>query len=303
MLNDFMYSKSPCKNLFAIADAPMSEYYKERLNMDIPVGLVVPVEKSLQGHPEAGEMFDKAVSESYVKPLDGYQSVIDPSFILHKCPHDGSDGITMRQVDDFAIVSSSEVHHRWVKETLDSEFKEMKHIGLMKKYMAAIINQTRNYIMVHEADYLRQVLHSHGWLDPTLHEVSDPKEPMSPYMICQVREAKGSTDAHEIIQIQQKHGFKHRTLIGKLIFCMILCRLDIVTSITILAYFHGLSYQHPFRCPEMCCHVLRGTLRNFLFFGALHHVHCCLKGIYHSPHILLLLSFIFRRMHVNSLFT
>lgn len=64
MVNAFMEAEPPCDSLFVVVDQYMLDYFRDRLNKHIPVGWIVPILKSLQGHPETGRIFDKAVNES-----------------------------------------------------------------------------------------------------------------------------------------------------------------------------------------------------------------------------------------------
>ena len=56
-------------------------------------------------------------------------------------------------------------------------------------------------------------------------------------MIKQICPERGSKDIADIRRLETKHGFKYRILIGSFIFGMITCNLDIVSILTILAYF------------------------------------------------------------------
>ena len=184
-----MEADPPCDDLFVIVDQKLLDYYKETLHKKVLVDWIVPVLKSLQGHPEAGRMFDQAVNQRFTKKINGYQSRVEPSFITHK--HDnGSCGVTLRQVDDFTVDTSDESHHKWIHDSLQQGFKEIKDDKIMKKYTTCNIDQTREYINVHGEDYIDSVLAFHGWLVPTDQEKTDPKEPLSPRMIKKVMAEK-----------------------------------------------------------------------------------------------------------------
>ena len=78
VVNAFMEADPPCHDLFVIVDQQLSDYYRENLHKNVPVGWIVPVLKSLQGHPEAGRMFDQAVTERFTTKIRGYQSRVEP---------------------------------------------------------------------------------------------------------------------------------------------------------------------------------------------------------------------------------
>ena len=114
--------------------------------MDVPRGMCMPVLKALQGHPQAGWIFDELVERKYVKPLKEKVSVVEPSIMTHTCPQDKSRGITVRQVYDFLVAASTSAYHEWVQGCLDSSFDEVKHDGIMEMYMGSNVHQTRYYI-------------------------------------------------------------------------------------------------------------------------------------------------------------
>ena len=69
---------------------------------------------------------------------------------------------------------------------------------------------------------------------------------MSPSMVKQVMAEKGEKDVRAINILQHKHHFKYRTLLGELIFYMILCRVDIITALTILSYLPDCPAKYTF---------------------------------------------------------
>ena len=87
-------------------------------------------------------MFNKTVLEHVTKLLNAHQSKVEPSFTLHRHAN-GSVGITLRQVDDFAVATDDDDHHNWVHDTLKKGFKEIKDEGVITKYMAANVEQIR----------------------------------------------------------------------------------------------------------------------------------------------------------------
>ena len=56
--------------------------------------------------------------------------------------------------------------------------------------MECNVDQTRDYIQVHGKDCINSVLKSHDLLVPDINEKTDPKEPMTPIMIKQVKTEK-----------------------------------------------------------------------------------------------------------------
>ena len=93
--------------------------------MNIPVGRIVPILKSLQIHPEAGIMFDEVSETRFTNKINAYQSRVEPSFTNHQHAN-GSRGITLRQVNDFKVATDDYMHHNWSWKSFQSGFKVIK---------------------------------------------------------------------------------------------------------------------------------------------------------------------------------
>ena len=61
----------------------------------------------------------------------------------------------------------------------------------MRRYMAADIDQTQEYILVYAKSYIEQMLKSHGWDTHGPYEKTDPLQPISPCLLKQVVKTKG----------------------------------------------------------------------------------------------------------------
>ena len=122
VVNAFMEGTPPKDRLWARIDEAMSEYLQEKLNKTVPVGSFIQLKKMKQGHPEAGNQFDKVVKERYTTPLKAKPSVVEPCIMIQVCPTDNTKGLTLRQVDDFAIAAPTMTHHKHIADHLDNNF-------------------------------------------------------------------------------------------------------------------------------------------------------------------------------------
>lgn len=89
-------------------------------------------------------------------------------------------------------------------------------------------------------------------------------------MIKQVIVKKGKKDVEAINALQRKHHFKYMTLLGERVFYMILCRVDIITALTILSYFADCSANIHFVALRKLALHCRGTKRRGLIYWRCH---------------------------------
>ena len=266
VVNAHMESEAPCDNLYTVVDPPMSEYFREVHNKHVPVGWRIPILTALQGHPEAGRMFDECVQRRFIDPLDAKPSKVEPSIMTLVAPQDKSEALVLRQVDDFAVASASALHRRRLHCHLDDQFRKVKHPGLMKEFMGCNVEQTRYYIHIHAEDYINQVLAGHNLSTPAANEKTPPKEPIHPQAVKQIFSEAGSSDDDSCAHLEEKYGFAYRTVIGELIFLIQLCRFDATTAVTLLSCFSHAPAGIHFAVLKRLLLYLRGTKRRGLIF-------------------------------------
>lgn len=73
----------------------------------------------------------------------------DRRLSIHIVHENGSCGTALRQIDNFAVATSDLTHHTWIIDSLKQGLKEINDKDMIKKYLAANIEQTHKYILVH----------------------------------------------------------------------------------------------------------------------------------------------------------
>lgn len=82
-------------------------WYNKRFGKDIdPTKYVIPVNKALQGHPEAGVLWGKMITGILESKELGFKSMTHEKN-LYRGEIDGEMVLVCRLVDDFAIASKS----------------------------------------------------------------------------------------------------------------------------------------------------------------------------------------------------
>ena len=121
--------------------------------------------EALKGHPESprlwAELIDKIIQNLNLKPCthekclyftDNYNSI-------------NKQVIFLCQVDDFAIAcKDQELAKQVIKDINNKMAISVKELGLIKQYNGVDIEQTREYVKIHNTTYINKLLAQHSWL-------------------------------------------------------------------------------------------------------------------------------------------
>jgi hypothetical protein len=151
--NAYQQSPPPTEPCYLEIDDAYRSWYCKQFGNDIdPRKYVVPVHKALQGHPEAGVLWEKMiVSILEGKELNFRSTTHERN--LYRGTIDGETVLVCRQVDDFAIASRSRAAADKLIATIN------KHVttdnqgigirgddGMHSRYNGVDIHQTRDYV-------------------------------------------------------------------------------------------------------------------------------------------------------------
>ena len=104
--NAYTEAPPPVATLYVKVDKPYREWYLRKYNKLIPEGYVLPVQHTLQGHPESARLWSSYIHDILVEK---YNFVSCPhETCLYSGFYNQEHIYFLRQVDDFAISS----HHQ-----------------------------------------------------------------------------------------------------------------------------------------------------------------------------------------------
>ena len=105
--NAYQQSPPPSKQCFLLIDDAYCSWHRKQFGTDVdPNTHVIPLERALQGHPEAGALWEKMIVGILEGDELGFKSTThEPN--LYRGKIDGHLVLVCRQVDDFAIASES----------------------------------------------------------------------------------------------------------------------------------------------------------------------------------------------------
>jgi len=157
--NAFQQSPPPMEQCFLQIDDAYHSWYKKHFSVDIdPITHVVPLNKALQGHPEAGALWehmivsileDKLGFRSTTHERNLYRGEINGELLLVLC----------HQVDDFAIAIATK-DPRMADILIDkiNAHVTTQNKGISTKYNGVNLLQTCSYIKLSCKSFIDQVV-------------------------------------------------------------------------------------------------------------------------------------------------
>lgn len=268
-VNAYQQSPPPTVPCFlSIDEAYLSWYHKKFPNQPTldPKRFVIPILRALQGHPEAGKLWETKISKilpdlgfkSTTQECNNYRGTIDGHVVLLCC-----------QVDDFAVasvnISAANSLLQSINKSVTTEMKgigETTPQGIHTRYNGLDIFQTKHYILLNCEAYIGRLLQSHGWTTPPPTE-SDRHDavPLSPSVVTSlVNDPPGPTESSsEHDALEKTSGFQYRTLLGELLYAYTLCRLDIGYCVSLLSRFSQAPSATHYASLKQITKYLRAT--------------------------------------------
>ena len=241
--NAYQQSPPPSVDCFLEVDDTIHDWYARRFNVFLDrLKQVIPLFRALQGHPEAGALWERLITDILLNKLKftcpTHERSIYFGFI------DGHEILVARQVDDFAAGSptreGSKVFIDTIRQYVAAEFHAMgieTKQGTYERFNGLDVYQTRDYIKLSCESYIDRVLQTHGWSDPG-HKDPDNIVPIRPELTDRLSRLEGPKEkTPEAKEIQSKYGFSYRNLLGELVYAYVICRVDIGFAVCFLARF------------------------------------------------------------------
>lgn len=265
--NAFQQSPPPTRKCYLqIDDAYASWYFKRHGHHVDRHGYVVPVERALQGHPEAGRLWETMIVDILSKR--NFTSTTHERNLYHGTI-DGSLVLVCRQIDDYAIASiSPDIANRLI-EFINSHATTENHgvgqsssSGITNRYNGLDVHQTRQYIKLNCEVYIQRILQTHGWETPQARE-SDRHDcvPLSPDTMSSLALLSGPDETSpDHLTLERSLGFSYRQVLGELTYAYVICRLDIGFAVTFLARFALAPHQDHYLALKNVVRYLRRTI-------------------------------------------
>jgi hypothetical protein len=238
-----------CTNAFAQTDPPpvaaymkidesYRDWYQQKYKKPCPDGMVLPIEKALQGHPMASYLWSTKIQAILLGP-DFNLKWTTHERNLYSGVFDDEPILVCRQVDDFAIAAPSEKTTIAFIERIRSLDITIRDDGPMEKFNGVDVRQARDHVQLSATSFIERMLISHGWDKEKKHPPPSKLVPMTDYMRTIVQGAEPGpaegTKAHKDLEDEMK--FAYRTVLGELLYAYVIGRFDIGYAVTTLARY------------------------------------------------------------------
>jgi Reverse transcriptase (RNA-dependent DNA polymerase)/GAG-pre-integrase domain len=262
--NAYENSPGPKYPTYVRIDDAYAAWYKRRFGIQLDRSLVLPVQHALQGHPEAGALWERFVNSLLTK-LGFVATTQERS--LYRATIQGKVVLLCRQVDDMAIACVDPSICQWVISQLANDI-DLVDGGIVKMFNGVDVTQTREYIMVSCESYIRRMLTKHGW-DSAKPNESDTEnlDPLPDTLARAIDAATGPADnTPEAAALVNKHGFTYRSVLGELIYAYVAGRLDIGYAIAALSRHASHPADVHYTGLIRVCTYLRKTIRRGIIY-------------------------------------
>jgi hypothetical protein len=156
--NAYANSPSPTQSTYVRIDDAYADWYRSHHGKEADLSFVLPVLKALQGHPEAGALWEKHINKT-LDDLDIVYTTHERS--IYRGTIDGKVVLLYRQVNDIAVACSDP------QGFIDSIGKvvDLKSQGILSSFNGIDIDQRREYVKISCQSYLTRMLKTLvGWI-------------------------------------------------------------------------------------------------------------------------------------------
>ncbi len=267
--NAYQQSPPPTIDCFLEIDDTISDWYLRRFGIKLDrVKDVIPLHRALQGHPEAGVLWERMITDILINKM-GFKNTTHERN-LYTGNIDGKEVLVCRQVDDFASgaadKSTAEKFITVLRQHVEAEFAGMgveTPEGTHQRYNGIDVFQSRDNVILTCRTYLENMIGTHGWEASRRQEEKDPKKlvPMNPATAARLMNLEGPIEkSPEAKALIEQFGFSFRQLLGELIYAYVICRPDIGCAICFLSRFSGAPHAEHYNALKSICRYLRATM-------------------------------------------
>ena len=228
--NAFAEAPAPVAPLYVYVDEQFRTWYAHRYpnRKSIPPGYVLRVKKALQGHPESPRLWAMLI-DRIIKNLNLKPCAHEPNlYYTANYANTGKQVLFMKQVDDFSVsCEDRETAKSVIKAINDKMTIDVKELGLISRFNGVDVEQTRYYIKLSNAVYIRKILKNHPWINDEKPAGDFPLPMKADNDYVRRLEIAEPLLENERIAYENELGFSYRQGIGEIIYALVTCRPDI----------------------------------------------------------------------------
>ena len=130
------------------------------------------MQHALQGQPESPRLWADFIDDIIQNDVGLIPTTHGPC-LYHGTINDNRV-IFLRQVDDFAVASVDEYTCDVVIQAISKHLTApMKNLGIIDRFNGLQVEQTQDYVKLHNTDYIQKIIKKHNW-DKEIPTANDP---------------------------------------------------------------------------------------------------------------------------------
>lgn len=258
-VNAYANARGPTKTTFLRVDAAYIDWYFARFGITLTPDTVIEAKHALQGHPEAGKLFEELINDILLTRLQF--STTSHERNLYIGYFNGHKVYICRQVDDLAIAAPTIAIGQALIAAIGQHLT-VAGDSILTKFNGLQVEQSAQYIRIHSEEYIMRLCDRYGWSTPSTSGASlaCPKEPMLSPIYKQLDTDLGPPEhSDEGRQLATSAGFSYRSLLGALMYAYVTCRLDIGYAVTKLSQYSANPAAIHFTALKHLALYLRST--------------------------------------------
>jgi hypothetical protein len=133
----------------------------------------------------------------------------------------------------------------------------------MSSFNELEIVQSHDYIKIHAAKYIDNIIVGHGW-EQNYGTSTRPLEPIHQKAYKELGYTEGPAIPAESAALEKTVGFSYRRVIGEFVFAYVTCRLDIGFAMAELYKFNAVC--HYAAAKRVCCYMHESKTGGIIFW-------------------------------------
>jgi hypothetical protein len=266
--NAFAEALPPKQGFYICPDCTFNKWWENHKgNPPIPPGHIIPVLSAMQGHPESPRLWEKH-ADSILQELGLNPMTHEPC--LYSSTIDGNRIAFMRQVDDFVIAAPNQRMGDILLDMLEDKLTmPIKRQGLLDMFDGVNMVQTRHYIKIDCHTYIDKFCAKYLdlWLNKVpLSENCPTPLPSDSTWLKKFNAAIRPNNPKEQAALEASMQNKYCAGVGKLIWAMTTCRLDIAFTSVKLSQSNSAPAEHHYHGTKHALCYLYMTRNNGIYF-------------------------------------
>ena len=264
--NAFAEAPPPKAPLYVLIDKPYRDWYRSKGRGEIPKGYVLRVKHAIQGHPEAPRLWSMFIDD-IIRNKIGLTATTHEQCLYHGT-FNGEKIYFLRQVDDFSVASVSKTTcDKLIEEISKHLTAPLKNLGVVDRFNGVQIEQTNQFVKIHNKEYVEKILGKHGWLNDQYKTKNRPIPMRSESAYLREMEvSKGPVEEKEKKKLETKMKFNFRQALGEVLYAMVTCRPDISMAVTKLSQYANNPSEIHYNALKNIFRYLRMTKDDGLYF-------------------------------------